>query len=94
MPSSAQWVETTRGLAVASQSSDVVDSNQNVYFVILHGHFVDHYAYTPPGAPDPTGTVLTMTIDVATGNVLDSGLTTSDPNYSRTGIPAAFSMTG
>jgi hypothetical protein len=91
-PTQAQWVETTRQVAVASQSSDGVDSDQNVYFVILHGQFVDTHAYMPPGASAPTGTVLTMTVDASTGEVLDSGLSDIAPNYTDTGTPAAFSL--
>src|ERR1700693_3465116 len=49
-PSSAQLVETERQTAVAAQSSDTVDSNQPVYYVVLRGHFAATKGFLGPGA--------------------------------------------
>lgn len=92
-PTLAQWVETTRQRAVSSQSGDTVDSGSTpVYFVVLHGNFVDTKAYVPGGAAYPAGTVLSFTIDAANGQLLDLTLTKSDPDYSHTGEPQTFAL--
>lgn len=98
-PAALQWVKTTRQLAVSSQSSDRVDSpGRPVYFVVLHGHFVDTNAYYlgvgPKGsaANAPKGTVLSFTIDRESGTILDFALGNTSPDYRRIGRPHRFTF--
>ncbi len=65
-PSSVKFVTTTRQAAMDLIHGGRVGSNQPVYFVVLHGHFVDTVARVPPGSPFPSGHVITLTIDTAT----------------------------
>ncbi len=93
-PTAVQWFKTTRRLAVASQSRDRVDSPRRaVYFVVLHGHFVDENAYyLGSAATAPRGTVLSFTIDRRSGQVLDFALARRSPDYSRLGRVHRFSF--
>jgi hypothetical protein len=91
-PSSAAWVKTTRQTAVSAESTDTVDSNQPVYYVVLHGHFAATKGYLGPGAAVPTGTILTLTVDASTGEVLDNGLSNRTPDFSHTGPPSALAL--
>ena len=93
-PTAVEWVRTTRQLAVFSQSRDRVDSpSRPVYFVVLHGHFVDRNAYYIGGAAEaPRGTVMSFTIDRKTGQVLDFALGRRSPDYAKLGRPHRFSF--
>jgi hypothetical protein len=98
-PTTLQWVKTTRQLAVSSQSNDRVDSpSRPVYFVVLDGRFVDKNAYYlgvgPKGsdANAPEGTVLSFTIDIKSGQILDFALANRNPDYSKIGHPHPFSF--
>ncbi len=73
-PSSASAVWTTRQAAVQTAMASQVDSNPPVYFVAIHGQFVDRYARIPPGQPFPTGTMIMFTIDTQTHTILDFGI--------------------
>lgn len=86
-PTSVQWVKTTRQPAVSSQSGDRVGSpHRPVYFVVLHGHFVDRNAYYIGRAADaPTGSVLSFTIDRRSGQILDFALGNRSPDYAKLG---------
>ena len=81
-PSSAEFVYTTRQAAVGLDG-ETVDSDPPVYLVVLHGNFVYKYARGP--GPPPRGTVLTVTIDAATGDSLDLGLGNGPVAASRLG---------
>src|SRR5436309_1535448 len=83
-PSSAAWVKTTRQTAISAESTDTVDSNQSVYYVVLHGHFAATKGYLGPGAAVPTGTILTLTVDASTGEVLDNSLSNKTPDFPHT----------
>lgn len=91
-PSSAEWVKTARQTAVSANSTDTVDSNQSVYYVVLHGRFAATKGYLGPGAAVPTGTILTLTVDASTGEVLDNTLSSKTPDFSHTGQPRALAL--
>jgi hypothetical protein len=91
-PSNAAWVKTTRQTAVSAESTDTVDSNQPVYYVVLHGHFAATKGYLGPGAAVPTGTILTLTVDASTGEVLDNSLSNKTPDFSHTGPPSGLAL--
>jgi hypothetical protein len=93
-PTALRWVKTTRQRAVSSQSGDRVDSPRRpVYFVVLHGRFVDKNAYyLGAAARAPKGTVLSFTIDRRSTQVLDFALGNRNPNYSKLGRPHRLSF--
>jgi hypothetical protein len=91
-PASAAWIATTRQDAMNADSGDQVDSNQPVYYVILHGRFVDQKAHMPSGVSPPTGTVLSITIDASTQQVLDYALSDHQPNLARVGGAAPLAL--
>jgi len=98
-PLRGEWIKTRRQRAVSSQSADRVDGGQRlVYFVVLHGHFVDRNAYylsrgkkgSSTGAPH--GTFLTFTIDAKRGAILDFALANGAPSFSKLGTPTRFTI--
>jgi hypothetical protein len=94
-PTLVQWVKTTRQRAVSAENAGRVDGGGlPVYFVILHGHFVDKSAHLPSGAKQPRGRILTDTIEIKTGQRLDFGIGNGEPNFSRTGTPHHFVIYG
>lgn len=86
-PTGLRWVKTSRQLGVSSQSGDRVDHPRRpVYFVVLHGHFVDKNAYyLGPAADAPRGTVLSFTVDRKSGQILDFALGNRNPDYAKLG---------
>lgn len=90
-----QWLRTTRQKAVSAENGGRVDGgNLRVYFVILHGHFVDKAASRPRGAKPPRGRILTDTIEIKTGRTLDFGIGNGEPNFSKIGKPHHFVISG
>ena len=82
-PSSAQYVETTRRAAARIVSGSWVDSDQDVYLVMLRGNFV-HNRH-PYGVPPPRGTVATFTADRITQGIYDFSLGDRVPDLSALG---------
>ena len=90
-----EWVKTTRQTAVSAENAGRVDGRSlPVYFVILHGHFVDNSAPRPHGAKPPRGRILTDTIEIKTGRTLDFGIGNSEPSFAKTGKPHHFVIYG
>jgi hypothetical protein len=85
-PQSTQYVQTRRQRAERLTSRAKVDSDQPVYLVTMRGNFVGHAAKVPNGKARPQGTVLTATIDPATGRITDWGITGSAPDLSSLGV--------
>lgn len=87
-PSSMQMVHTTRG-----EANDVIepgagmgfDRDHDVYAIAATGYFTAYQAAVPPGRPLPTGTVLTLVIDVFSGQVLDWGVQDASPSLKAAG---------
>lgn len=84
-PRSTQYTATRRQDAEGLTSQARVDSDQPVYLVTMRGDFVGDTAKVPRGRARPTGTVLSATIDPATGRILDWSITDSAPALSRLG---------
>jgi hypothetical protein len=84
-PTGISYVKTTRQQATSLVGTDQVDTDQDAYLVQLHGNFVGHAAKTPPGGAKPTGTVLTASVDAATGELLDWSLTDSAAELNKLG---------
>ena len=94
-PTRVQWLKTTRQKAVSAENAGRVDGgNLPVYFVILHGHFVDKLAHLPLGAKPPRGRIVTYAIELKTGWPLDFGIGNSEPNFSQAGKPHHFVIYG
>jgi hypothetical protein len=73
--SSVQYISTTRAAADEFMDGSTTDSDQDVVLVRLAGHFA--VATSGPGNAVAKGTIETIVVDPATGNVLDFGLATS-----------------
>jgi hypothetical protein len=70
-------------------SGDIVYGHEQVYAVELRGHFTCGACSTPAGGRVPSGTVITVTIQVRTGTVLDFGLVRRWVPLGRLGQPFA-----
>jgi hypothetical protein len=67
-------------------SGDIVNDHVAVYVIeVTGGTFTDNAASTPPGAPAPSGSVLTLTVDAQSFRVLDFGLTDTAPDLTQIG---------
>jgi hypothetical protein len=81
---------TTRNGALAASGSGAwmggADGSAGGYFVVVaHGDFTAYDAPIPNGVKIPTGTVMTLVVDAATGDVTDSGLQHDTPDLSTLG---------
>ena len=85
-PADAVLVPTTRRLAELVDV-DTAEPDTPVYFVLAHGRFTASDASVPPGGNAPTGTILTLTIDPATNQSLDTGLVAAMPDLNAMGEP-------
>jgi hypothetical protein len=84
-PSKAIAVPSTRKAAAKLQSGADVDTDQDSYLIVLHGHFVGYVAHVPRGAPLPRGSVLTIVVDASTDLVTDWGISDRTPDTSSLG---------
>lgn len=78
----AEYGTTTRQTAVAAVDGSRVDevaAARPVYVVVMHGQFTLNNVPRPPGAPAPSGAVLTLVVDQEAGVLSDIGLTRQDP---------------
>ena len=67
-------------------SGDIVNDHVAVYVVeVTGGTFTDNGASTPPGAPAPSGSVLTLTVDAQSFRVTDFGLADTAPDLTQIG---------
>jgi hypothetical protein len=81
-PASVRAVFTTRAKALrAATPGDLVPGSAGVpvYLVVMTGNFTDTHASVPPGAKIPTGRYLTVTINPATGEVMDLSIGNHKP---------------
>lgn len=81
----ADAVLTTRQTAVTLVSGDGINSNEPVYLVQLIGQFTLTDVSIPPGGKAPTGSALTLDVDVSGGNVVDTGLGHKAADLSKLG---------
>lgn len=82
-PTSIEYVESTRQQAVSALSGDKVDTNPDVYAIVMTGDFVASTA--PTDGPPPTGSVLTMVINANTGALTDFGVQNQVPDLTSLG---------
>ncbi|HEX3618589.1 MAG TPA: hypothetical protein VHU61_18730 [Solirubrobacteraceae bacterium] len=81
---------TTRNGALAASGSGAsmggaYGSASGYFVVVAHGEFTAYDAPIPNGAKIPTGTVMTLVVDAATGEVTDSGVQHGSPDLSTLG---------
>lgn len=69
-PTGVTYVKTTRKAAARLVGAEV-NTNEQVYLVQLNGDFVGRMAEVPPGASLPRGHAMTLSVDAATGRILD-----------------------
>jgi len=93
-PATAVSILTTSQAAVSAASGGIVDSDQPVYLAVLTGSFVDNHAYVPPESDAPTGSVVTITVDAATQEILDLSVGDHQVDLSSLGAPATLDLTG
>jgi hypothetical protein len=89
-PGQASFVRTTRQAAMSLSGAGRVGSNQPVYYVVVHGQFVDQNAKVPAGKPLPSGAVITFTVDCANRSILDFSIGQTAPNIARLGPVQGF----
>lgn len=73
-PVAAEVVRTKRLAAMRTLSGDAVNTDADVFVVRLRGDFRATRFSVPAGHAIPTGTVLTVTVDAATGEMTDWSL--------------------
>jgi len=84
-PRLIQHAAGTRYEAVRISSGDLVFEWNWSYLIAERGHFICQACSVPPGAKPPTGSVLTLVVDAANGQVTDSGLSKHYPSLRRLG---------
>jgi hypothetical protein len=90
-PANATYVRTNRG-AAGQLVGAKVDTDQSVYVIQMTGKFkVPASPGAGTGHPAPTGTVLTVTVDAATGQVQDWGIDTTAPKLGTLGSVTSLS---
>jgi hypothetical protein len=75
----------TRAEANLVASGDLVPGTQTSYLIAERGHFVLNDAPIPPGAHAPSGSVLTLIVNAATGQITDLGVSNTCPDLAKLG---------
>jgi hypothetical protein len=92
----ATAVATLHGQAMGVDSNSTpgsgADPVQQVYYVVVSGHFVAAGVPHPYGTPAPTGTALSLTINAVTGDETDFSILKAVPNVTSLGTPMAISL--
>jgi hypothetical protein len=78
-PFDARVYLTTRGTANEVDSGALIDTNQLVYYVLVHGDFVCYLCSVPYGASAPRGHVISLVIDASSLDGTDFGLRSNEP---------------
>jgi hypothetical protein len=84
-PTDISYAQGPRANAVQVASGDVVQGDSSSYLIVLHGHFVVQGSQGLPGSPTPTGSVMTLVVDAASGNITDFGVAPVTPALSKLG---------
>jgi hypothetical protein len=84
-PTNIAHSEGTRAAAVAVSSGEVVQGSNDSVLIAEHGHFVGTNVHRPPGAPAPEGSVLTLVVDVSSGEITDLGIQDNYPDLAALG---------
>jgi hypothetical protein len=87
-PTDIQYVITTKAKASTlayGEPASGSDPDGSVVLAAARGRFRGYHAKGPPGAPDPTGSVITAIIDIASGELTDWSISDHFPNESALG---------
>jgi hypothetical protein len=84
-PRLIQHAAGTRYDAVRIASGDLVFEWNWSYLIAERGHFICQACSVPRGAKPPSGSVLTLVVDAANGQVTDSGISKRYPPLRRLG---------
>jgi hypothetical protein len=92
-PTGAAYVVASRRAANAADNGDQLNlPDEEVYYVVLHGHFIARNAFVPPGSPPPTGSVIGFTVDPQTYDILDYSLSDKARDIGRFGRPIRLAV--
>jgi hypothetical protein len=84
-PSGGRVFETTRTGAMKALADSPQDTDQPVYFVVIHGHFVGAGLSRPSGAPVQTGSTIAIVWDPIKQQVTDFHLGENELDTSSLG---------
>ncbi len=85
-PVSVQYAFGTRSQANMVASGETVPGTAESVLVVEQGSFVAADAALPPGAAEPSGSVLTLVIDAASGQITDGGIQNTVPDLASLGV--------
>lgn len=91
-PSGATVATVGRQAAASVIGNAVVDTDQQVFLVVLHGAFVGYMAKVPYGAALPTGSTMTIAYEPSTLDVTDWSINKTPIDTSSLGRPVALSL--
>jgi hypothetical protein len=91
-PTSVDSVQTTRSTAyqLVWPGAGTVSDSTPVYATTMVGTFSANNALLPPGAPTPTGTILTTVVNAQTGAMMDMNLSNRRPDLAQAGTVVAM----
>jgi len=84
-PSNLRVVATTFTAALAADTGATAPSGQEVFMVSMAGHFTGNGFDVPPGAAQPTGSVITFEFDPAAGSVVGLSIGDITPDLAQLG---------
>ncbi len=84
-PTLIQHSDGTREQANLLASGETVPGTEVSTLIVERGHFVANNVPRPQGASPPQGDVLTIVVDVATGQVTDLGIQQNAPRLANLG---------
>jgi hypothetical protein len=84
-PTLVQYAEGSRARDNVVTSGDIVPGGESCFLIAVRGHFIAKDAITPPGAKDPTGSVLTLVVDAKTGEQFDFSIGDKYPRLAKLG---------
>lgn len=85
VPDHIAYLLSTHKAAELATSGATVPDDFPVVVIAMSGHFQATEAQVPPGGPFPSGSELVLTINVATGEVTDFGVSDATPNLGPLG---------
>ena len=89
-PGQPHFATTNAAALSADDAGAQAATDQPVYYIVIHGHFVAYSAPRPYGSPAPQGTVITLGIDASTGDETSFSVMTHDPNDAALGTPTSL----
>lgn len=84
----------SKAMTVDSNSSPASDEapSQQVYYILVRGHFTSYGAPHPYGTAAPTGIAMSLTIDAVTGELTDFSIFKAAPDVASLGTPITVAL--